>query len=303
MKKLSAFIMTILCMGFLLAFSASAQAAGVKSAPVDTGASLSLSQTGVTPANLGASFYARISLEDPELYMTMPSNEMDTVQLKPYVEDSTQYWHFTRQSNGSYKVRNLHSNLYMELYDDDVQEYHEVFFTDPDNLPDQCWYLQKAGNGYQFVTLCDTSFVLKGVSLYGDHAEALISQDRLRETTHFIITKLPFSGDYLSTPQVRLSNILGGVSVEWNAVPYAEKYRVYRYNNSTKKWVALKDTTGTKYVDKSVVSGNTYKYTVKCMTPLLSKYEGKSIKYLAAPTPKVSNTASGTVSISWNVCN
>lgn len=299
MKKLFGVFFMILCIGSVMLFSVDAFAAESKNESAQTGVQAEIADTGVSPANLGTSFYARISLEDPDKYLTIPADVMHTAQLKEYVNDSTQIWHFTRQIDGSYKVRNVSANLYMELYDDDPRENDEVFFTDSDNLPDQRWILQKAGNGYQFYTPCNTSFLLKGVNLYGHNAELIISQDSFRESTHFIITKLPFTSDYLSTPQVKLSNVYGGVSITWNKVPYAVSYRVYRYNDATKKWVTIKNTTDTTYVDKSVASGVTYKYTVKCITPMLSKFNSYSIKYVAAPTVKVSNSNSG-VTVSWN---
>ncbi len=302
-KRFNRLFLTLSFFVGLFVFCISTEAAENKEKnPVDTGASEQIADTGVSYANLGQSFYARISLSDPELYFTVPDNVMDTTQLKAYTDNGSQIWHFTRQSDGSYKIRNVGKNLYMELYNGTPSENGETFHTEADNLPDQRWILQSVGNAYQLITCCDTSYMLKGVNLYGNYAELHISRDSYRDSTHFIITKLPYTSDYLSTPAVTLSPVVGGVTVNWSSIPYATSYRVYRYNDSTKKWVALKTTTGLTYTDKTVVSGKTYQYTVKCITPLTSKYQSKSITYIAAPSPKVSNTVSGPV-ISWAKVN
>ncbi len=53
-----------------------------------------------------------------------------------------------------------------------------------------------------------------------------------------------------------------GITVIWNSVSGATKYRVYRKTGSG-GWVGLADVTGNIYVDSAVTSGTTYTYTVK----------------------------------------
>ena len=53
-----------------------------------------------------------------------------------------------------------------------------------------------------------------------------------------------------------------GITVTWNAVAGATKYRVYRRTGSG-GWTGLGDVTGTSYTDAAVVSGTAYTYTVK----------------------------------------
>ena len=302
MKKRFFFpVLTVLISAMLCAFllTLNAFAASADSDIADTGAGADLSTTGAAYEDLGASFYARISLEEPQKYLTIPDDPMKTTQLKEYADSSIQFWHFTRQSDGSYKIRNVNKNLYLELYNGTyIREFNETIHATANNLPDQRWFLKKAGNGYQLITSCNTSFMLRGVNLYSS-AEVIISQDSANVSTHFVITKLPISSDLLATPSFTLSCATNGVSITWDKVYYASSYRVYRYNTSTKSWASIAKTSGTSYVDKSVKSGTTYQYYVRCVSPMVSNYKIQSIKYLAMPSSiAVTNTVSGPV-ITW----
>jgi hypothetical protein len=53
-----------------------------------------------------------------------------------------------------------------------------------------------------------------------------------------------------------------GITVTWNAVEGATKYRVYRKTGSG-GWVSMGDVTTLSYMDGAVLSGTTYTYTVK----------------------------------------
>ena len=110
---------------------------------------------------------------------------------------------------------------------------------------------------------------------------------------------------FLATPTVKVTNAAKGVTVSWNKVSGATTYNVYRSVYSGGKWsgwVTVKTgVTGTSYTDTSVKTGTTVKYTVRAVN---SKYTSAapgsiSIKFLATPTIKVTNTDKG-VQITWN---
>ena len=299
MKKRIIVIMWIAVLSVLLCMTVGATASDPAKEPVPSKENADISVTGSSYEDLGASFYARIGMDDPKKYFTIPDDVMQTTQMKEYMDSSVQFWHFTRQSDGSYKIRNVNKNLYLELYNGkNPGEYSETFHTDEDNLGDQRWFLKKAGDGYQFISCSNPYVMLNAINLYGSHTEVVMTKDPNKVTTHFTITKLPINSDLLATPAVKLACVNGGVSITWDKVYYATSYRVYRYNASTKKWVSITKTTGASYTDKSVKSGTTYQYYVRSVTPMLSGYQTKSIKYLAAPSPSVTNTASGPY-ISW----
>lgn len=110
---------------------------------------------------------------------------------------------------------------------------------------------------------------------------------------------------YYAAPKLTLSNAEDGVSIKWNAVSGASKYRVYYRGRNG--WTKLADTTGTSVLDTDVVSGTNYTYTIRAMDSndnhLSWFYEdGFRIQFIRAPEFSVSNEADG-VKISWGEVN
>ena len=96
-----------------------------------------------------------------------------------------------------------------------------------------------------------------------------------------------------------------GVTVKWNAVPGAEKYRVF-YKASGGSWKIVGDTTATSYTVTGLQSGTRYTFTVRCVSAdgknYTSDYDrtGKSITYIAQPTVRALESVSGGVMVKWN---
>ena len=102
-----------------------------------------------------------------------------------------------------------------------------------------------------------------------------------------------------------LTNKLEGVEIKWNKVESVKYYRLYRKTNNS-GWSYVANINGTSYVDKNVVSGKTYAYTVRCLDEnleLISSYNnGKIITYVQAPEiSKIENTQTG-AKITWSKC-
>ena len=96
----------------------------------------------------------------------------------------------------------------------------------------------------------------------------------------------------------------GGVSIKWNAVPEAVKYRVLRKTGAG-DWEELAVAASNSYIDKTVAAGKKYSYTVRCLSDDELKYVsdynkiGKAITFAATPAlSAVQNTASG-IKITW----
>lgn len=80
------------------------------------------------------------------------------------------------------------------------------------------------------------------------------------------------NGSYVSTStttkhikaptNVKLTAKTGSVKLEWGDSSKADKYRIYRYNDSTKKWEQLAETTDKYYYDMKLSANKTYKYRV-----------------------------------------
>lgn len=66
---------------------------------------------------------------------------------------------------------------------------------------------------------------------------------------------------YLGTPEVEVYDLFNYVSVNWNQIPGAKKYVVYRQVGSG-KWKKIKTTTAVGFADSSVKWGKTYRYKV-----------------------------------------
>ena len=107
---------------------------------------------------------------------------------------------------------------------------------------------------------------------------------------------------HVATPDFDVTLNENSVTVSWDAVPGAELYRVYR--NTASGWMRIADTTETSYVQTSVVSGETYTYTVRCLNAAADTFTsdynpGKSVRYVDTPRITSVNNAPEGVEISW----
>ncbi|MGN1316569.1 MAG: hypothetical protein ACI4VW_05835 [Acutalibacteraceae bacterium] len=116
-----------------------------------------------------------------------------------------------------------------------------------------------------------------------------------------------WSIQYLATPKISsVTNAYGGVKVSWGKTG-ASKYYVYRKTKSETKWTYLGSTESTSFLDKTPKSNTKYYYAVRSIGSSSKSFYSyshfcdvcKSVQYLAAPVPKVSNSTSGT-KISWS---
>ena len=111
----------------------------------------------------------------------------------------------------------------------------------------------------------------------------------------------------LLAPTVKIANATTGVKVSWNKVQGATNYYIYRAETVNGKWSAWKNLGKTGnvnlYIDSTVTSGVTYKYTVKaCNGTSLSVYKNSDgLLCLLPPTVTVENAEKG-VTVKWNEC-
>ena len=110
---------------------------------------------------------------------------------------------------------------------------------------------------------------------------------------------------FLSQPTVKIANNANGVKVAWSKVTGAKGYTVYRSEFSNGKWTNWKNMGTAKsdkssWVDKSVVSGVQYKYTVRAINgKVASTYVASNILlYLAQPTTAVKAVSNG-INVAW----
>ncbi len=109
---------------------------------------------------------------------------------------------------------------------------------------------------------------------------------------------------YIAAPVItKLGNAKDGVKITWDKVPGAAQYKVFVKSGS--KWKSLGNTKSNEFVHKAAKSGETYTYTVRCVSSTGKSYTsaydtvGKSIQFIATPKlSKVANTTDG-VKVTW----
>ena len=95
---------------------------------------------------------------------------------------------------------------------------------------------------------------------------------------------------YTDTPVLKAAeNTNTGVKISWKASPGAEQYRVYYKGNNG--WTKMGETTSTSYTDTDVISGKTFRYTVRCLTAdgksFTSDFDGTGVSTLYVAAPKL----------------
>ncbi len=114
---------------------------------------------------------------------------------------------------------------------------------------------------------------------------------------------------FLSQPTVKFANNAAGIKVAWNKVAGATGYTIYRSEYTNGKWSTWKNmgtvqkNTTVSWVDKSVVSGVTYKYTVRAVNGnnKSSYLNTNGLLYLAQPTVTVKAVSNG-INVAWSQC-
>lgn len=85
---------------------------------------------------------------------------------------------------------------------------------------------------------------------------------------------------------------VGNVALKWSTISKASGYQIYKYNETSKKWEKLTNTTKTTYTDKKAAMGDTGKYRVRAYVKVSSKtYYGEY-----SPTLTVAMSKPGAVS-------
>ncbi len=290
-------------------YSTEATAATEETATVDTdeadadlaevGAAADTQETGaITPVNLGKSFYAKVKLiNNSSFFFTSPSRAAGTPVLYKSTGYANQVWNFVLDGS-FYRIRNVSLNKYLEMKGSEAKEGDTLIFAAQRNAAEQKWLISKDSTGYRIHSYVDNSFMISGSASPVNGTQLRLTPDNTNDDAYVSFEKLSLTSDKLPTPVTKLANHYEGVMVNWNDVAGAKKYRVYRYNNSTKAWDMLSEVADSQYIDKKVSSNNTYKYAVRTVSPVMSDFEAKSIKYIAAPRISINNTVNGPV-ISW----
>ncbi len=115
---------------------------------------------------------------------------------------------------------------------------------------------------------------------------------------------------FLAQPTVKITNNASGIKASWNQIAGAKGYTIYRQEVVNGKWTGwknmgtIKNAKTVSWVDKSAVSGTTYRYTVRAVNgKVASTYKATSgLLYLAQPTTTVKAVSNG-INIAWTQCD
>ena len=74
-----------------------------------------------------------------------------------------------------------------------------------------------------------------------------------------------FTIQYITAPTAKAYNKSSGVQVSWNSVAGAKKYNVYRRAAGSSTWVYVGTTTSTTLLDRNVIDGKYYAYSIRAI--------------------------------------
>ncbi len=141
----------------------------------------------------------------------------------------------------------------------------------------------------------------------GEADITLQSENGKTATVKVVVTaqqrELSTSDSEVFTSVLTVSNVMYGVKTTWDKVENAVSYHLFRKTDSA--WTRIAETEELSFVDKYVVSGGTYAYTVRAVGEdgnYIGSYDtaGSVITYVApAVISKLENTVDKT-KISWN---
>lgn len=110
-------------------------------------------------------------------------------------------------------------------------------------------------------------------------------------------------------PKFSFVRYTSAIKITWNKIPEAKSYRVYSYNQNTKKYTVIGNTTALYYNIKSLKPYTTYSYLVRALDEnTASSFTQKSVKsvktLVAKPVFTLSaagnNSTAANVSVKWS---
>lgn len=183
--------------------------------------------------NVGDDFYAYIINTDSWLLAT---NDNGNVNVSKENYNSNQVWHFTRLSNGSYKIVSQKDNGCMEVHNFETQNGTNVEIHPYNDNSAQHWYIYGKSAQYIFRAECGDNVLdlSGGAEEAGNGSNLQMWENNGTNAQKFQIWKLDFPS--LGTPNVEISNYGGtngdNIKLTWNACENATGYDIRIYDES-----------------------------------------------------------------------
>ena len=162
-------------------------------------------------------------------------------------------------------------------------------------------------NGWHGIgTTTDTEYTVKGLKTNTAYTYTVRCLD---SDGDFVsdFNREGWTNTYLAPPVISsLQHTENGVTINWKKCAGAERYRVYRKDDSH-GWARIGETAGTSFEDNNAQSGVRYSYTVRCISADSSREtsyfnEGKSISFVATPVVTEIENGNGSSTIYWKAC-
>ena len=162
-------------------------------------------------------------------------------------------------------------------------------------------------NGWHGIgTTTDTEYTVKGLKTNTAYTYTVRCLD---SDGDFVsdFNREGWTNTYLAPPVISsLQHTENGVTINWKKCAGAERYRVYRKDDSH-GWARIGETAGTSFDDNNAQSGVRYSYTVRCISADSSREtsyfnEGKSISFVATPVVTEIENGNGSSTIYWKAC-
>ncbi|MBQ6874387.1 MAG: leucine-rich repeat protein [Clostridia bacterium] len=120
------------------------------------------------------------------------------------------------------------------------------------------------------------------------------------------IKRLYFTIAPKATSKITASQTTSTITLKWSKIAGADGYRVYQYNAKTKRWVKVKDVTGTSLKMNKLTAGTKYKFRVKAYTKddgtIWGAYSSTFETATKCKTPSIIKltTTKGKASFTWS---
>ena len=183
--------------------------------------------------NVGDDFYAYIINTDSWLLAT---NDNGNVNVSKENYNSNQVWHFTRLSNGSYKIVSQKDNSCMEVHNFETQNGTNVEMHPYNDNSAQHWYIYGKSAQYIFRAECGDNVLdlSGGAEGAGNGTNLQMWENNGTNAQKFQIWKLDFPS--LGIPNVEVSNYGGtngdNIKLTWNSCENATGYDIRIYDES-----------------------------------------------------------------------
>ena len=213
--------------------------------------------------NIGSDFYANII--ECEKWATVGVSD-DNVQIVAAAGDASEYWHFVRDSDGSYAIYNCSNNKVLDVYGAGTENGTNVYVYPDCGGTNQRWFILGRWNGEYYLCPKNSNKVLdvyNGNDTIGTNVQIWEKNDSTAQ--QFSIYEQPKAG--VSVLSVAISNSLAMLS--WTASTNTDTYNIRIKNTSTGESYDFWKETGTSKTidlpagqyDAYIDSCNAYSYT------------------------------------------